>query len=246
MQAETLALRLIQRNRRVSDAAKAAQELFKQQRRNEEAYKKGTSSGRAAEHPTRNIRFREIQLTGQEIYDNSGGNDASRDSRASQDSGSESDIAPGDAIFILWKNKIWYPATCISKTHRIVEFRWLEPGDYPSTGSANLDKVRRRIVGSFEIAVGSLIYVKWSEDGKWYRAKFLSKHANTVQFEWESCGDFEPTGTVESSHVRIMIDESQPIKLSPVFLPCEDSVRRYNKDCSTSYRQETSLSAPMR
>jgi hypothetical protein len=208
-----------------------------------EGTRKHEQALRELQNTTQNIRSREIELTGQELYDTSGGNDASR---ASQVSGGDSDIAPGDAIFVLWKNRIWYPATCLSKSDRIVEFRWLEPGDYPSTGSTDLDKVRRRIVGSFEIAVGSLIYVKWSEDGKWYPAKFLSKHANTVQFEWESCGDFEPTGTVESSHVRIMIDESQPIKLSPVFLPCEDSVRRYNKDCSTSYRQKTSLSAPMR
>lgn len=239
---ERTTLRLMHRKSRVFEAAKAAQALFNQ-RRKTEVSKTRTSSERA-EHSTRvardTLKFlnREIELTGQEIYDNSGGDSASG---ASQDSGSNIDIAPGDAIFVLWENRIWYPATCISNNQRIVDFQWLDPGDYPSTSSADLDKVRRRIIGSFEIAVGSLIYVKWSEDGKWYRAKFLSKHADTVRFEWETCGEFEPTGTVESSHVRIMVDESQPIKPSPMFLPCEDSVRRYTKDSSTSHRHETSF-----
>ena len=243
---EITTLRLIHRKPRLFDAAKAAHELFKSQKM--EISKSQISSGRA-EPPTRVPQVflnRNIEVTGHELDGYSGENGASRASQGGVTDRESEDIAPGDAIFVLWKNQIWYPATCLSKEHSKVEFRWLDPGNYPSIGSAGLDEVRRRIIGSFEIAVGSPIHVKWSEDQKWYPAKFLSKHADTIQYEWETCGEFQSTGSVESSHVRIRVDESQSNKQSPIFLPCEDSVRRYNKDLSTAYRQKPRLCASTR
>ena len=142
----------------------------------------------------------------------------------------------------MWEeNNIWYPATCICANQQSVEFRWIDPGNYAETGSTDLEKVRHRIVGSFEIAAGTPIYVKWADDGSWYPAKLLSKLENNIRFEWESRGDWEDIGTVELSHVRIIINEVQAInpRLNPMLLPSEDAVRRFTKDISTSERQES-------
>ena len=179
----------------------------------------------------------QIELTGQEIFEDSGGDDQIE---ASQVSINDAHIVPGDPIFVLWENNIWYAATCIGIKHRKVQYRWIDPGNYEETGSTDPNKIRRRIVGSFKIAAGTLIFVKWAGDGNWYSAKFRSKRANNVQFEWDEQyhKEWGVTGTVESSHVRIMIGEAQAIRLDPMLLPCEDAVRRFTKDTSTSITQE--------
>jgi hypothetical protein len=236
------ALRLIQRRENISKAAAAAQKLFLSSstgslnsvsQRTETKSLAVTQMGSAGEgNPEQYSQALDhsIELTGQELVEESRGNDQAHQI-------SESDIVPGDPIFVLWKNRIWYPATCISNQHRRVEFRWLDPGNFEATGSANQTKVRRRIVGTFKIATGTPIYVKWSEDNMWYPAKFLSKHANKVQFTWETPGEYEATGSVDPCHVRIMISESA-VHLNPSLLPSEDAVRRFTKDISTSNRQE--------
>jgi hypothetical protein len=244
-------LRLINRSERVSKAAAAAHKLYKSSATQDHFGSDGRRSKNTSrsklesETPTfsaeaeKNKRCTQthmIQLTGQEL------NEAGGKDRVSSDA----DIAPGDPIFVLWTNRIWYPATCISTDHQNVEFRWLDPGNYDETGTTDLSQVRRRIVGSYEIAAGTRIYVKWSEDSNWYPATFISKHADSVHFEWEDCGDFDATGTVDSSHIRIMVDEAEATKMNPFLLPCEDAVRRYIKDISTSHRQEPSFSASSR
>ncbi len=211
--------RLIQRKENVAKAAALAKQVFQSR-----------SEGTVKPCPIR------IELTGQEIFEDSGGDD-----QAQISSSTDAQISSGDPIFVLWENHIWYAAICISINHQRVEYRWLDPGNYAEIGSTHLNQIRRRIVGSFEIPAGTLIYVKWSEDNNWYRARFRSKRANNVHFEWdgEYHGDWEATGTVESSHIRIMIDEAQAIRLDPMLLPSEDAVRRFTKDTSTSMQQES-------
>jgi hypothetical protein len=242
MDSPSLPLRLIQRNEKLSKAAAAAQKLFlssstgspdsiRQRRETKSIYvtQMGSAGEENSEQRIQALNH-SIEFTGQELVEESGG-------KVQALQICRSDIVSGDPIFVLWRNQIWYPATCIGIKQRRVEYRWLDPGNFEATGSADLTKVRHRIVGTFEIAAGTLIHVKWSEDSKWYPAKFLSKHANSVQFTWENPGEYEATGSVDPCHVRIRISESA-VKLNPSLLPSEDAVRRFTKDISTSKRQE--------
>jgi hypothetical protein len=186
----------------------------------------------------------EIQLTGQEISEDTG-------QEISEDAGpvpqvSDTEMAPGDPIFVLWENGLWYPATCISINQRRVEYEWLDPAGYERTGCADRGKVRLRIVGSFKIPVGARIFVKWKEDNNWFPAKFIGKRKNNIHFEWEFPGEYEATGIVESSHVRLMVNEAQNVKLNPMLLPGEDAVRRFTKDISTSCSKDSLASSSVR
>ena len=245
--------RLITRKENVFKAAQAAQELFlsssieskvRQRRKPKSLSEFESETQMSAARAEKSKRKRciqtqnfEICLTGTEIYEGS-----VREDQTIQDSSSKSsdcDFAIGDPIFVLWENHIWYPATCIRVDNQSVEFRWLDPGKYAATGSTDLKKVRRRIIGSVEISVGTQIYAKWSQDGCWYPAKFLSKHANSIRFEWESRGEWEAEDTVELSHVRVTIQEALAVKLNPMLLTSEDAVRRFTKDISTANRPES-------
>jgi hypothetical protein len=224
-------LRVIQKER-VSRAAEAARKLYLSSQEDGSASKVASLRSMQRKNQTHNC---EVQLTGQEISEDAG--------PASQVSISVTDLAPGDPIFVLWEDGLWYPATCISINQRRVEYEWLDPAGYAETGRADTSKVRPRIVGSFKTPVGTRILVKWKEDNNWFPAKFLGKRGNHVDFEWESPGDFEATGTVESSHVRLMVNEAQNVKLTPMLLPGEDAVRRFTKDISTSCSKESTSSS---
>jgi hypothetical protein len=228
--------RLIQ-NERISKAAEAARKVYLSSRQEISEDYGSASQVVSLRSMQRNDQTHNchIQLTGREISEDTG--------PASQVSISDTDLAPGDPIFVLWGNGLWYPATCISINQRRVEYEWLDPAGYTETGFADTSNVRRRIVGSFNIPVGTRIFVKWKEDNNWFPAKFLGKRENHVDFEWESPGEFEAEGTVESSHVRLMVNEAQNVKLNPMLLPGEDAVRRFTKDISTYCSKETTSSS---